>query len=552
MTGSRGRSGIGWCAAAVVVAALVLAPVVALLVQALRGDAAQWPHLLANVLPPALLDTTVMLAGIGVLVVVLGTGAAWLVSAWDFPGRRALEWALLLPLAVPTYIVAYAYVDLLHPLGPVQSALRGVFGIVDPRGLWFPEVRSLPAAIVLLGFVLYPYVYLSVRAMFLMQSASLVDAARSLGHSGRSVFFRVALPLARPAIAVGTALALMEALNDIGASEFLGVRTLTVSIYSTWVNRSDLAGAAQIALVMLAVVVALLWMERFGRRHQRYNLDPQRSRRMSPKRLHGARAGMALAAGVVPVIVGFGLPATHLLVQSVERIRFAGFPGGLLDASLTTLTLAALATVVTVLAGLVVAWSVRLRPGRAMHALERISGLGYAIPGTVLAIGVLAPLGALDVWLGDVLEDVFGIAVGLVLLGSGAALVYTYAVRFLAVSTGGIESGLARIPPSLDQAARMLGRSPSEVLWQVDLPLIRPALAAAALLVFVDCMKELPATLLLRPLNVETLATRLYGEAARGTYEEGALAALIIVLAGLLPVIVLARIGRQGGAVDKP
>lgn len=546
------RRAWAWPLAASVIALLVLAPVASLFVEAMRGDTAHWAHLVRHVLPGATADTLLLLSGVGVIVIVLGTGSAWLVTAWEFPGRRLLEWALLLPLAVPTYIVAFAYVDLLHPLGPVQGALRGVLGIVNPRDLWFPEVRSLPAAIVLLGFVLYPYVYLGVRALFIMQSATLLDAARTLGCSRAAMFTRVALPLARPAIAVGTALALMEALNDIGASEFLGVRTLTVSIYSTWVNRSDLAGAAQIALAMLAVVIALLWLERHGRRDQRFAVSAQRSRRMAPMALSGARAWLAVAAGCVPVGIGFVLPAVHLGVQAVERLRFAGFPVGLVDSTLTTLALAASATVITLLAGLVVSWSVRIDSGRTSRLAQRAAAFGYAIPGTVVAIGVLAPVAALDAWLGDSLDAVFGVATGLVLLGSGAALVYAYAVRFLAVSVGGIESGLSRIAPSVDHAARTLGRGPGAMLRDVHLPLLRPAFAAAALLVFVDCMKELPATLLLRPLNVETLATRLYGEAARGTYEEGAIAALLIVLAGLLPVILLARIGRAQDAVASP
>ncbi len=542
---STTRRAWAWPIAAAAIALLVLAPLASLLVEASAGDAAQWSHLARHVLPAATRDTLLLLAGVGVLVIVLGTGSAWLVTAWDFRGRRMLEWALLLPLAVPTYIVAYAYVDLLHPLGPVQGALRGIFGITNPRDLWFPDVRSLPVAIILLGFVLYPYVYLAVRALFLMQSASLLDAARTLGCGRAAMFTRVALPLARPAIAVGTALALMEALNDIGASEFLGVRTMTISIYSTWINRSDLAGAAQIALAMLAVVIALLWLERHGRRRQRYANAAQKSQRMQPIIVRGARAWCALALGCVPVVIGFVLPAVHLGMQAIERLRFAGVPQGLVDATVTTLVLAACATLVTVLAGLVVVWSMRVAPGVVSNVAQRSAALGYAIPGTVLAIGVLAPVAALDAWLGDTLESVFGVATGLILLGSGAALIYTYAVRFLAVSIGGVESGLSRISPSIDHAARTLGRGTGGMLRDVHLPLLRPALAASALLVFVDCMKELPATLLLRPLNIETLATRLYGEASRGTYEDGAIAALLIVLAGLLPLILLARLGRN-------
>lgn len=536
--------GRGWLIATGGIALLVLMPVAALTWTALGGDASLWPHLLRHVLPPTILDTLLMLAGTGLLVIAIGTGSAWLVTAYDFRGRALLDWALLLPLAVPTYIVAYAYMDILHPIGPLQTGLRALLGLEGPRDLQLPDIRSLWGCVLLLGFVLYPYVYLTTRAMFLMQSASLLEAARTLGQGRHGMFLRVALPLARPAVAVGASLALMEAINDIGASEFLGVRTLTTSIYATWVNRSDLAGAAQIALTLLVIVAALLLLERAGRRRQRYNLSAQRARRMAPQRLRGWRAGTAFTLGFLPVLIGFLAPAIYLVGESVKRFRFAGFPPGLLEVTWNTVWLASLATVVTLLLGLVVAWSVRLRPGPLSRTLERGASLGYAVPGTVLAIGLLLPLGWLDGWLGDTLEDHFGIVTGLLILGSGAALIYAYAARFLAVSTGSLESGLSRVPPSLDQAARTLGETPGGMLRRVHLPLIRPALAAAALLVFVDCMKELPATLLLRPLNLETLATTLYAEAARGTYEEGAIAALIIVLAGLLPVILLARVGR--------
>lgn len=538
------RAGLGWQAGAALIALLVLMPLAALLVTALQGDASLWPHLLHHVLPPTVIDTLVLLGGVGLLVILIGTGSAWLVTAYDFRGRAVLDWALLLPLAVPTYIVAYAYMDILHPIGPVQTGLRAVLGLTSPRDLQLPDVRSLGGCVLLLGFVLYPYVYLTTRAMFLMQSASLIEAARTLGQGRHGVFWRVALPLARPAVAVGASLALMEAVNDIGASEFLGVRTLTISIYSTWINRADLAGAAQIALTLLVIVVALLLLERAGRKRQRYTVAAQRARRMTPERLHGSRALFAFLLGLLPVLLGFLVPALYLVGESVKRFRFAGFPPSLLDAAWNTIWLAATATVVTLLLGLVVTWSSRLRAGPLSRGLERSASLGYAVPGTVLAIGLLLPLGRLDGWLGDALEAHFGIITGLLLLGSGGALVYAYAARFLAVSIGSLESGLARISPSLDQAARTLGEKPGGVLRRIHLPLIRPALAAAALLVFVDCMKELPATLLLRPLNLETLATTLYAEAARGTYEEGAIAALIIVLAGLLPVILLARVGR--------
>ncbi|MEO8669028.1 MAG: iron ABC transporter permease [Bauldia sp.] len=541
----------GFVAAALVIALLVLLPVGSLIALAARGSGDLWPHLLANVLPVALRDTTILLLGTGVIVVAVGTGAAWLVTAFDFPGRRILDWALLLPLAVPTYIIAYAYLDILHPIGPVQSGLRAIFGIASPQGLHFPEIRSTAGAVFVFGFVLYPYVYLATRALFLMNAAGLFEAARTLGAGQGGILFRIALPLARPAIAVGTSLALMEALNDVGASEFLGVRTLTVSIYSTWINRSNLPGAAQIALVMLAIVIALVVVERLGRRRQRYATSG-RPHRPAPKRLTGANAGVAIFLGVLPVFLGFLVPAFYLLSEALKRISRAGISAEIVAEARNTIVISAAATVVTVVLGLCVAYAARLIRGPAGPALLRTASLGYALPGTVLAVGLLAPIAAFDNLLSDFLGDYFGVAAGLILSGSGIALGYAYVVRFLAISTGGLEAGLEKIPRSLDESARTLGHTPAATLARVHLPLVRPALGAVTLLVFVDCMKELPATLLLRPLNFETLATHLYGEAARGTYEDGAIAALFIVLVGLLPVILLARFSRAAnGAVAR-
>ncbi len=537
-----------WTAAAI--ALVVLAPLAALAWSAAQGSAGLWSHIAATVLPQASLNTLYLLCGVGVLVTALGTGSAWLVTAYDFPGRRTLAWALLLPLAVPTYIIAFAYMDLLHPLGPVQGALRALLGIDNPRDFRLPDVRSLAGCILVLGFVLYPYVYLSTRAMFLTQAASFLEAARSLGTPRSRLFHRVALPLARPAIAVGVALALLETLNDIGASEFLGVQTLTVSIYTTWVTRSDLPGAAQIALSMLALVVLVRALERYGRRRQRY-AAVQRPRPMQPQRLRGPAAALALWLGLAPILVGVVAPAGYLLWQAVRRLElYGGVSRQLLASAWNTVWIAVVATLVTVLAGLVVAWAGRLgqvrRRARLAGAGLRISSLGYAVPGTVLAIGLLTPMAWFDTAAGEVLRW-FGSEPRMLLMGSSTALVLAYTLRFLAISAGAIDAGLARIPPSLDQAARSLGRSSGGALRQVHLPLLRPALAAAALLVFVDTMKELPATLLLRPMNFESLATWLYAEAARGTYEEGAVAALLIVAVGLLPVILLARAGAGIG-----
>ncbi|KAF1721103.1 ABC transporter permease [Pseudoxanthomonas wuyuanensis] len=550
MTAARIGADRAWQAAALFAAAAAALPLLALAWQAAQGSAGLWSHIAVHVLPPAARNTLLLLSGVGVLTVALGTGSAWLVTAYDFPGRRAMAWALLLPLAVPTYIVAYAYLDLLHPLGPLQSALRAVLGIDDPRGLRLPDVRSLTGCILLLGFVLYPYVYLSTRAMFLTQAASLLEAARTLGVSRAALFHRVALPLARPAIAVGVVLALLETLNDIGASEFLGVQTLTVAVYTTWITRSDLPGAAQIALSMLAIVVALIAIERRGRRRQRYAAQ-QRPRPMQPLRLRGVPAAAALALAAVPVVIGFAVPTVYLLSQTLTRLRSVGGVSGQLLASLwNTLLVAALATALTLAAGLAVAWALRLAQARRRERLEaaslRVASMGYAVPGTVLAIGLLTPLAWFDSGM-SLLARGFGAPPQMWLMGTLAALVIAYALRFLAIAAGSADAGLARIPLSLDQAARSLGRTSAGMLRSIHLPLLRPSLAAAALLVFVDAMKELPATLMLRPISFETLATWLYADAARGAYEEGAVAALLIVLAGLLPVILLARTGLRFG-----
>lgn len=525
--------------ACLLIALLALAPLAALLWHALGGDWQHWAHQFTYVLPTAARNTLWLLAGVGVLVTLIGTGAAWLVTAYRFPGRGVLVWALLLPMAMPSYVMAYAYLDLLHPIGPVQTLLREWLGYSSAREWRLPDVRSLPGAMALLALVLYPYVYLSTRFMFMSQSASLLEAARSLGCTAASAFWRVALPLARPAIAVGLSLALLETLNDIGASEFLGVRTMTVAVYTTWVARSDLGGAAQMALLMLVLVVGLILLERRARQRQRF-ATTQRMRPMQPKTLHGAPALLALALGSLPVLLGFLAPAGYLAHAGIRRMEQSPISPELWQSLLNTLAIACAATLVALALGLLLAWQARVRVQgqRAAwaSACARIASLGYAIPGTILAIGLLTPLALADSALSALLRDS-----RLWLMGSMAAIVLACTLRFLAVTVGSLEAGLSRIPPSLEQAARLLGHGSAATLRRVHLPLLKPALAAGALLVFVDTMKELPATLLLRPLNLDTLATRLYAEAARGTYEEGAIAALAIVLAGLLPVILLAR-----------
>ncbi len=534
----------GWLIASGIITFFVLAPVFALAAIALRGSGDMWPHLLAYVLPVALRDTAFLLIGVACVAGVIGVGTAWLVTAHTFAGRSFFDWALLLPLAVPTYIMAYASLDLMHPLGPVQGAIRFMLGIDSPADFRLPDIRSMWGAILLFGLVLYPYVYLTTRAMFLMQSACVIDVSRTLGASRMQSFFRVALPLARPAIAVGLSLVMMEALNDLGASDILGVRTLTVSIYSTWVNSSSLEGAAQIALVMLAIVVALVAWERYARRNQRFNAQAQRSRRIAPLPLKGGAALGAIIACAVPILFGFAAPALYLVNEACKVLMRSGFPRHTLTEAWHTITLATAATIVTVSLGLVLAYTARTLRGSLPPLLVRLGSVGYAIPGTVLAVGLLTPLAAMDNAVDGVMRQWFGFSTGLLLSGTIIALVYAYTVRFLAISAGGAEAGFQKIAPSLDAAARNLGENAGGVVKRIHLPLLRPALGGAALLVFVDSMKELSATLLLRPFNFETLATYVYAEASRGTYEDGSVAALMIVLVGLLPVAFLAKASR--------
>jgi iron(III) transport system permease protein len=522
-------------------AAAVLLPLASLTTFALRGDAEIWPHLVHYVLPRASRDTALLLAGVAVLTAITGIGTAWVVTAYEFAGRSTLCWMLPLPLAFPTYIVAYVYVDIFDAAGPVQSAFRTLLGFRTAAEYWFPSVRSLPGAVFVFSLVLYPYVYLAARAMFLTQSASLIEVARTLGATRFMLARHVALPLARPALAVGLSLALLETLNDIGASEYLGVQTLTLSIFNTWINRSSLPGAAQIACAMLFIVIALMALERYGRRHRRFIVSPRRQRTVPRIPLNGRVAVFAFVACMLPVALGFLLPFLFLAHEVVQRGLLTGFDSELLRHTFTTVTLAAAATAIAIGLGLGAAIAVRMVHGRLTASCLMIAGLGYAIPGTVLALGLLSPLVGIDTILNTLSGAFGGPHFGLVVAGSSAALVIAYVIRFLAIAIGSAQAGLARISTAIDDVARTLGARPSGIAWQIHVPLTRPALAGAALLVFVDCLKELPATLLLRPLNVETLSTYIYQFATRGNFEEGSLAALLIVAVGILPVVHLTR-----------
>jgi iron(III) transport system permease protein len=534
------KATIVWQAAAVVIAGFVLLPIVAIVWIAIAPTGDVWGHLLSTVLPRSVQTTLILMACVGLATTIMGVGTAWLVTMCRFPGQRIIDWALLIPLAVPTYIIAFAYVEVLDYTGPVQTALRDVFGFKTSREYWFPEIRSLGGAIFVMSVVLYPYVYLTTRAGFLIQSASTLDVSRTLGASPMRLFFRVALPMSRPAAAVGVSLALMECLNDIGAVTFFGVKTLTFSVYDTWLNRSSLSGAAQLALAMLVMVFALLWIERFGRRKQRF--DSGGSKHRVPVRffLNGWQSAAALIACLTPIVLGFVIPALLLADRASRRLEDLLAPG-FLSAVWNSLTLAGFAALLTVVVSVALAYALRLGATPSLKIAVRLASIGYAIPGTVLAIGILIPLATFDNFVDAQMETFFGIDTGLLLLGSGMGLVYAYVVRFLAVSYGQVEGGFGKISPHLDMAARTLGRNETQTLRQIHLPIIRPVLLSAVLLTFVDCMKELPATILLRPFNFETLATTVFEAASREAFEEAALPSLAIVLVGLLPVIYLAR-----------
>ena len=534
-----------WLNAVALLAVLALAlPLITIAVLAFSPTQNVWPHLIATVLPGYVWRTLSLLAGVGIATFAMGTASAWLVTMCKFPLRRVFQWASLVPMAAPAYIVAYTYVDFLGYAGPLQSWLRAVMGWDRPDDYWFPEIRSLGGAIAVMSLVLYPYVFLTARASFIRQSATQIEVARTLGQTAWGAFFRVALPQARPAIAVGVSLALMECLNDIGAVGFFGVRTLSLGIYTTWLAQGNLGGAAQIAAVMLVFVFALLWIERGGRRKQAYAMPTQRGRTTPRVKLTGWRSWLAFSVCALPVVLGFIVPGLVLLNFASRRIAGA-VSVAFLKAAGHSLVLAGLAAAIAVFLGLLLAYANRLPESPLTRRIVRLAGAGYAIPGTVLGIGVLIPLAHFDNALDSVMRDTFGLSTGLLLSGSIAAVTFAYVVRFLAISFGTIESGLEKVTPNLAAAARTLGRGPIAALREIHLPLLRPALVSAALLVFVDCMKELPATLILRPFDFETLATTVFTLASLDQLEESAFPALTIVGVGLIPVILLSRTLRD-------
>ena len=541
--GTRLRLPSGWTMAAFTAALAVAAPLIAVLAGAAAPAGPVWRQLASTVLAEFVVNSVLLSAGTAALAIVIGAGTAWLVTMQDFPGRRLFEVALLLPLAMPAYLIGYVYTDLLDVTGPVQTALRTAFGLRF-GGYWFPEIRSLEGAVLMFGLVLYPYVYLLCRAAFLEQSVCLTEVARTLGCSRLAMIRRVALPLARPAIAAGAALAVMEALADFGTVQHFAVRTFTTGIYQAWFQMGDRTAAQQLAACLMGVVGMLLLLERAARGPRRFFNTSSKHQAITLHRIGGLRAAGAIAACALPVLLGFAVPAARLAQLALEAGDSATL---VLLFARHSVVLAAIAACVAVAIAGVMAYGARLRATAAMRGAVTVASLGYAVPGSVIAVGVLVPFGlfdnALDAWM----RARFGVSTGLLLSGTIAALVFAYVVRFLAVALSTVEAGLARIRPSVEDAARVLGRGPGGSLVSVHAPLIRGSLLSAALLVFVDTMKELPATLIVRPFDFDTLAVRVYNLASDERLAQASTAALLIVAAGLIPVAILARAMKRAG-----
>jgi len=520
------------------VALLIGLPVLGLALSVAElGTAGVWSHLAQTVLPRYVANSLLLVALVAAGVAALGTACAWAVAALEFPGRRWLEWALVLPLAMPAYVVAYAYTDLLQFSGPVQSALRELTGW-RAREYWFPEIRSLPGAAFLFILVLFPYVYLPVRAAFLERPPSLFDAARLAGLTPVRAFFRAVLPLARPALVAGVALAAMETLADYGAVSYFALETLTTGIFKAWFGLGERAAAAQLSTLLLAIVLAVLWLERASRVAARY----QGSGIVSARRhaLSGGRRWLVTALCTMPVVLGFLLPAVvlvRLALQDVEGVDLERYA----ELVVNSFQAAGLAACCCVALALLLAYAARLRPLAPVRFSMRLAGLGYAVPGAVLAVAILVPLARLDNALDAFLQVHFGVKTGLLLTGSIAALAYAYVVRFLALALSNVEAGLTRITPSMDEAARSLGSGAWALARRIHVPMLGRSLLIALLLVFVDTLKELPATLVLRPFDFDTLATQAYNLAKDERLGAAALPSLTIVAVGLLPVLLVSR-----------
>ncbi len=539
-----------WKLGATLVAALVVLPVLGLAASLFSGRAEMWRHLAATQLADIVSNTAILLIGVGAGTAAIGTATAWLVTMHRFPFSRMLEWALILPLVLPTYIIGYAYADLLAFAGPLQGGLRALTGW-QRADYWFPDPASAGGVAVLFTLVLYPYVYLAARTAFLGQSRPLLEASRILGCGPWRSFLAVGLPMARPAIAAGVALALFEALADFATVQYYGVATFTTAIYRIWYGMGDRDGAAQVAVVLLAIAALLIVVERRSRGRARHYVASNLRETVGPDRLMGWRAAAAGVACALPVLLGFAVPALHLF-QLAARSDLSLTASAMLRDAGNSMLLATVAAVAIAAIGLFLAYSGRLVRRRRFNRMIDLATLGYAVPGAVIAVGILLPLTAADRLIGRTANDLFGVSVGLVLSGTPIALVLAYVVRFLAVGVANIAPGLAAIDPAMDASAQGLGARAATILRRIHLPMLRAPVLAAAIVAFVEVLKELPATLLIRPFNFDTLAVGVYRFASDERLAEAAAGALLIVVASLVPVILLGRSIAASATSSRP
>ncbi|WP_417507571.1 ABC transporter permease [Marinomonas gallaica] len=523
---------------AITIALLLAVPVLIILVNIFLGGSGVWQHLLDTLLFDYISNSLLLMLGVTLGTLAMGVPAAWLTSVCNFPGRSMFAWALLLPLAMPAYIIAYTYTGLFDFAGPVQTFIRDVTGLGYGE-YWFFEMRSLGGAFAMLSLVLYPYVYLMSRAAFLEQSANTLEVCRTLGYSAPQAFFRLALPMARPAIVAGVTLAMMETLADYGTVQYFGVTTFTTGIMRTFYGFGDLAAASQLAGILLLFVAVLIFAERYSRRKISYHASGLRKASQRKIELHGVYGVAAFTACAIPVLAGFVIPALVLFYWAVFEAEAVGW--GFIQLAWNSFYLAALAAMIAVSLAMVLAYAGRLNKEKSVQTAIVTSGMGYALPGTIIAIGVIVPLAWLDHRIIEFVQRVFDTKIGLFFSGTIAALLFAYTVRFMAVSLGSVQSGLGKVKPSMDMAGRSLGCTPAQVLRRIHVPLLKSSVLTALLIVFVDVLKELPATLILRPFNFNTLAVRAFELASDERLVDAAPASLMIVAVGLIPVILLSR-----------
>ena len=528
-----------WRSSIIAITLLLAIPLVVVVANIFVPAGEVWRHLAATVLQDYIVNSLLLMFGVALGSLVLGVGTAWLVSVTEFPGRKYFEWALLLPMAIPAYIIAYTYTGMLDFAGPVQTSLRELTGW-GYGDYWFPEIRSLGGAAMMLSLVLYPYIYLLARAAFLSQSLCVLEVSRSLGNGPWRTFFYVGLPLARPAIVAGLSLVLMETLADYGTVQYFGVSTFTTGIFRTWYGLDNAPAAAQLAAILLLFVVVLVTLERISRRQSRYHDTGRGKQPLQRLKLVGWGNVAATLFCLFTLLLGFLLPATQLVSWAIDTYETM-IDSRFISLFFNTLELATFSALLALLIALLLNYGRRLQPTYGVRFAVRAASMGYAIPGTVIAVGVVIPFGWFDNTLDSWMRTQFDISTGLLLSGTMAALLFAYMVRFLAVSLHAVESGLERITPSMDEAARAMGERPLGILGRIHLPMLKGSLITALLLVFVDVLKELPATLILRPFNFNTLAVRAYELTSDERLADTACAALAIVVAGLIPVILLSR-----------